>query len=337
MQIVFLNTFEKQEDGLTAVSAQLSICEKDGRWSVLWLELSGAEPQREQPPQPQVWYEGTSWEELLAAFRHGAARMMGQGYEPVIDGMLEQSRTPGSFLSMLQCYGELHCDQTLFQSLKEWRRSTAAEEKKSAYLVATNRMLWMIGAFVPKTEEELLQIPGWGKTKHAAYGAAVLAITQEAPRSTSFPLQWVADKLDGEAYRQWLFKQKENKYKTIMERHREKKKILSLLSGSGTLETLQNELSLPRRELLGRLEQLEQEGYDMEPLIERELTDVPEEEQKRIWDALASIGDRYLKPILQQVYGAEEAGTAGRSVEQLYERLRLMRLRFRRHRESNAG
>ncbi|CAM4114262.1 HRDC domain-containing protein [Paenibacillus alkaliterrae] len=331
MQIVFLNTFEKPGEEQQVASAQLSICERQGVWAVLWMEG------KETSENPQTWFEGTSWEEMITAFRHGIARVMGEGYAPIIDGMLDERRTAaGSFLSMLQCYGELYAEQGLFQSLREWRRAKAVAEKRSAYLISTNRMLWMISAFVPRTEEELLQIPGWGTAKHAAYSAEVLAITSEANRTTEFPLQWVTEQLDPAAYTQWLFKQKETKYKNQMDRQHAKKHILNAVQQGGTLDQLEAELELSRRELLDRIEQMEQEGYDFESLVARELAPVPEDEQQLVWDALSLVGDKYLKPVLQQVYGSPETTESNNSVDQLYERLRLIRLRFRRSQTNKA-
>ncbi|RCW42704.1 HRDC domain-containing protein [Paenibacillus prosopidis] len=331
MQIVFLNTFEKPGAGHHVASAQLSICERQGVWAVLWMEGE------ESDGNPQTWFEGTSWEEMIMAFRHGIARMMGEGYAPIIDGMLDDRRTAdGSFLSMLQCYGELHANPELFQSLREWRRAKAVEEKKSAYLIATNRMLWMISAFVPKSADELTQIPGWGSGKHASYGQEVLAITGEAARVTEFPLQWVTEQLDTAAYTQWLFKQKENRYKNQMNRQQAKKKILMTVQQGGTLDQLEAELEISRRELMDRIEQLDQEGYDFDSLITRELIEVSEDEQQLVLDALSLIGDKYLKPVLQQVYGSSEASQLNKPVDVLYERLRLIRLRFRRSHTNKA-
>ncbi|MFF2888872.1 HRDC domain-containing protein [Paenibacillus sp. NPDC057967] len=334
MHIVFLNTFEKPAEGGRIESAQLSICEEGGRYSVLWLE-AGADEEGEK--EPLRWFEGISWEEMLTAFRYGVARMMGAGYAPIMDGMLDSGRASGgSQPSMLQCYGELNADEVLFQALREWRRKTAAAEKRSAYLVATNRMLWMISAFVPQTLDELKQIPGWGKSKQEAYGDAIIGLTSGMARETSFPLDWVQEKLDAEHYTAWLYKQKENKFKGIMDRQQEKRRILAVLQQAGGLDQLQTELKLPRRELLLRIELLEQEGYDVDALIERELSVVPEEEREQILEAMASLGDRYLKPVLQHVYGDEAAAQPGQPVEILYERLRLIRMHYRKTSQDKA-
>jgi biotin operon repressor len=326
MQVVFLNTFEKMEADGRALQAQLSICEQDGVWSVIWTDS-----QARKADSQAVWFEGGSWEEMMAAFRHGVAIQMGGGYSPLLDGMLEDRRTgtgTGSLYSMLQCYGEINANQDLYGALREWRRARAVSDKKSAYLVATNRMLWMISAFIPHQPDELSQIPGWGEAKQASFGEDVLAITRQFERETSFPLDWVAGSLDQQAYTQWLFKQKENKYKTQMDKQQEKRLLLGAIAEGKSLAELQTQLELPRRDLMERIEKLETEGYDMEPLIERELEQMPESEQLLVWDALLSVGDQYLKPVLYKVYG--EDSVQGKPLDLLYDRLRLIRLRYRR-------
>ncbi|GKU75812.1 hypothetical protein L3i20_v202090 [Paenibacillus sp. L3-i20] len=316
------------------MSAQLSICEEQGLWSVHWVEDKEL---ADGNVSTDIWFEGTSWEEMITTFRHGVAKMMGQGFTPIIESMLDNGRSSSSnSVTMLQCYGELNADPELFQLLREWRRNTASAEKKSAYLVATNRMLWMISSYVPQTEEELIQLPGWGQTKHEAYSSSILAITSSKERETVFPLDWVSNKLDSDVYTAWLYKQKENKYKNMLERQQEKKRILTLLGQSVTLDHIQSELSIPRRELLLRIEQLDQEGYDVEPLIDRELVAVPDSEQQLILEALTTVGDRYLKPVLEQVYGNNVDKSKERPIELLYEKLRLVRMRFRRNMQEKA-
>ncbi|WP_235533044.1 HRDC domain-containing protein [Paenibacillus sp. Leaf72] len=330
MQIFFLNTFEKSSMEEGVQTAQLSICEHEGIWSVLWADGEHT------ATAPDVWFEGISWEDMLLAFRHGVAVRMGEGYTPVIESMLEGRRNTGmgSSQAMVQCYGELNADQALFEQLRDWRRAKAGEEKRSAYLIATNRMLWMFSTFVPHTAEELLQIPGWGESKQNRYGSEILAITENYARETSFPLDWVEQQLDKADFTRWLYKQKEVKFKNEMDKQLQKKRILSCLNSEETLEQLGAGLELSRREVMDRIEQLEAEGYDVEPLIARELLHMPESEQQLVWETFEQSGDRYLKPVLQQVYGAE--GMKHEQVDMLYERLRLLRIRYRKAHANQA-
>ncbi|RAP77376.1 HRDC domain-containing protein [Paenibacillus montanisoli] len=328
MQVVFLNTFEKSGQDSRTEQAQLSICEQNGLWSIIWTESLG-----EKQDSQSVWFEGSSWEEMMMAFRHGIAVQMGEGFQPIIDGMLEERRShegQGSQYSMIQYYGEMNAESVLFEALREWRRSKAAEMKKSAYLIASNRMLCLLSTYVPHKPEELLQIPGWGETKQAAYAEEVLAITSSFDRERGFPLDWVSSALDPKAYMKWIYKQKENKFKSQMDRQQEKRKLLSAIAEGKSFEELLAQSNLPRRDLIERIEQLETEGYDMEPLIEKELESMPESEQQLVWDALLAVGDRYLKPVLRRAYGDEAMQEKGKSLDLMYDRLRLIRLRYRR-------
>lgn len=322
MQMVFMNTLEKRTEEGRVVAGQVAIGETQGNWTVCWTEPDGSGERR------NVWFEGTSWEEMIAAFRHGIAVVMGEGYEPVLDGMLEEKRMAGGTVSMLQCYGELHAREELFEALREWRRGKAVAEKKAAYLVSTNRLLWMISAFVPHTEEELKQIPGWGSNKSAAYAADIIAVTTRFDRLTTFPLTWVPEELGAEAHMKWLLKQKENKYRAELERHRAKRDILNGVREGCGLDELVAMLGIERRDLIERIELLDHEGYDMSPLLDRELQQLPEEERQKIGRALQEVGDRYLKPVLKQVYSESEL--QGKPLDPFYERLRLMRLRQKR-------
>ncbi|TYP69808.1 HRDC domain-containing protein [Paenibacillus methanolicus] len=331
MQVVFMNTFEKSSELAQGEQAQLSICEQQGSWSVLWSgDAAAGEGQ-------SVWFEGSSWEEMIASFRHGVAVKMGEGYVPVIDGMLEERKplaAATSAYAMLQCYGETNANASLFDALRDWRRAKAAAEKKSAYMVANNRMLLMISAYVPHLPEELAQIPGWGDAKLAAYGEDILKITAAFEQSHPFPLDWVTEALDPKLFTSWIYKQKENKYKAMLDRQTEKKRLLAAIAEGKSIVQMQTVLEMPRRDLMEKIERLELEGYDLEPFIERELADMPSVEQEQVWEAMTIIGDRYLKPVLHQVYGEELP--SGQPVDMLYDRLRLIRLRFRRHDKADA-
>ncbi len=329
MRLIFAMMMEKQMEEGRFLRAQVAIAEREDNWQVIWEEDGAA-------GAPEVWFEGASWEEMLTSFRYGSAVKMGEGFVPLVDGVLEDRNAQqrgGSKLSYLQCFGELYANEELFEELRSWRRRKAREHRKAAYLVSTNRMLRMISAFVPHHQEELLQIPGWGEAKHSAYGEEVLELTRSFEQPTAFPLDWVQEVLNPTVYTQWLYKQKEQKFKEELDRQQEKRAILDGAGRGLSLSELETTLELGRRELIERMEQLHLEGYDMEPLIQQELSLVPDEELRKIRETLIAVGDRYLKPILSQVYKEEELKE--QQLGQLYDRLRLARIRFRQE-QSNS-
>jgi hypothetical protein len=326
MQVVFLNQFERVT-GQTEDRAQVFIGELQGIWSAGWrsvkLETSAVE---------DVWYEGMSWEELLAAFRHGIAIKMKEGFRPLIDGMLEETpfweRRPALPL-LLQCYADLQDAEEVSSGLRVWRRAKSLEEKKSAYLIATNRELQMLAVFLPKTLEELGQIPGFGKIKTERYGNDLIALLQDVERSHSFPLEtWVTAAINEDQLSSWMFQVKEDKYGKALATVQEKRTLLLGIREGRTLGELEGELNCPRRKLLERIERLDEEGYDVLPVVDKELLELTPEESLQIETALQQLGDRYLKPLLRKVYG--EASANELEVERQYEKLRMMRIRFRR-------
>lgn len=69
--------------------------------------------------------------------------------------------------------------KALFDRLSAHRKEVASEKKLPAYIVAHNTMLQAIAQACPRTEYELTQIRGIGKTKVAWYGEAWLAIVED--------------------------------------------------------------------------------------------------------------------------------------------------------------
>ncbi|MNP57990.1 hypothetical protein D3C76_1528640 [compost metagenome] len=94
------------------------------------------------------------------------------------------------------------------------------------------------------------------------------------------------------------------------------------------IEKICTRAGIERREAIELLEQLEKEGYNTDALIQIELKDVPREEQEKIWKAYEELGDSFLKPILQKVY--HKKAVEGADMDMLYERLRLIRISYRR-------
>ncbi|MDR0268783.1 HRDC domain-containing protein [Paenibacillus sp.] len=334
MQTVFMNRLVKEEE-LDEALAEVWIDEKEGVWKLGWRDMG-----QKGETCENIWYEGGSWNEMLHIYRHGLAVKLGEGFRPLIDGIFhdeEEQKGKSQPVQKLYCYSEMNYREELYNELCAWRRKKAAAERKAPYFIATNRLLRLISAFVPVTPDELLQLPGVGDNKAAEYGAELLEITAGQERSHSFPLDWVQDKLDGQTYEAWVYKQKEQKYKHDLDKYRTKQMLLRGIHEGKKLEQLEQESSLTRRELVESVEQLEKDGYDVERLIAAELQEMPQSEQEEIWRAFEELGDALLKPVMHRVYGQEPA--AGPIMEVRYERLRLIRIRFRKEAESrrNAG
>jgi len=329
VQIVFLNRLDRTDAGRES-QGQVFIGESQGVWTAGWRLMAAAG----SAPAEEIWYEGVSWEELLAAFRRGVAVKMKDGYRPLIDGMLETplwQRQP-SLQLLLQCYAELQPEKPeVMDALKQWRRAKAAEERRMAYLIATNRELHMLAVYLPRTPEELAQIPGFGKLKTQRYGADLIAILKDVPRAHAFPLDWVAQAVDERAFAEWMFRQKEQQYSRALTALHEKRALLAAIREGKSMAELEQALQLERRKLIERIEKLDEEGYDVLSVVEQELSDVTPEEWKQVSEAMAELGDRYLKPLLQRVYGTGD-GTP-QDVERKYEKLRMMRIRFRHSRQ----
>jgi DNA helicase-2/ATP-dependent DNA helicase PcrA len=72
-------------------------------------------------------------------------------------------------------------DEELYERLREWRRTTAAEQQVPAYVVFTDATLAALAERRPATEAELAAIGGIGPRKLAQYGPAVLAMISDRP------------------------------------------------------------------------------------------------------------------------------------------------------------
>ncbi|OPA76713.1 hypothetical protein BVG16_16210 [Paenibacillus selenitireducens] len=328
MNIVFLNSFDRATEEDRIVTSQLSIGEADGVWQLVW-----SEP-HEGKMEPTIWYSGTSWGELLTTFRHGVAVKLGEGYKPIIDGMLQdvsESQGRQHRSQLLACYSDLYPNDNLYAMLNTWRRSRASADRKAPYFIATNRMLRLLSVYMPQTMEELLQLPGFGENKIKQYGEEIITLMQEQQRTHDFPLDWVKEHVSQEEYSQWLFKQKEIKYKQDMERLATHRQILEGVQQGYSIADLEHHCQMSRRNIIIAVEALEREGYETDALIEAELRQVPADEQAAIWSSMERGGERYLKPILLDVYG--EIGLQGDQSSILYERIRLVRIRYRRQRD----
>lgn len=330
MNLVFMNSLERKGDDGHIQSAQVLIQEEEGRWLVSWLEMDAQGKQVQDQ-----WYEGSGWEEMLAVFRYKLAEKLASGYMPLLNGMFESSEASAGrskLSNMLSYYCELNKRDDVYEAMRKWRLEQASKEGKAAYLIFTNRVLRMLSTFLPKNREELVQIPGIGEKKADMYGDALFAMTTLLQRSHTFPLDWVYEQIDHTSFERWMYKQKEEKYKQEIDRHDNIKKLLQGIQDGVTMAELAKAVQMSRRDVMLSLEQLDQEGYDLSPWLEKELATMPVEERNKAWHAFEEMGDRYLKPILQKVFSEQEL--AERPVDEIYEKLRMMRIQFRKHLET---
>lgn len=326
MRIVFLNSLEKWRAEELLRTAQIWIGEEQGIWKLGWDELAAEEEEN------QIWYEGDSWSELLHIYRYQLAGKLSGGFRPVVNGIFhEGEKERGGMAQKLFCYSELHYDEQLYEELSVWRRKQAALKRRAPYLIASNRLLKLISAFKPKSPEELMLLPGVGEGKAAEYGAELLELTASREREFGFPLDWVEYKLEDEEFQSWLYKQKESRYKEELVKYNQRNVLLSGIQNGLGLGQLEETLGLVRREAIVLLEQLEKEGYDTDRLLDIELADMPESEQDAVMKAYQDLGDGFLKPIMQRVYGSEPKLAGGKEeLERKYEQLRLIRIRYRK-------
>lgn len=328
VNLVFLNSFERKTEEQLVASAQVSIAEQGGEWQVEWTEQG-----TDGAPLSDIWYAGMSLSEMMQQFRNRLQNKRSEGYAAVVDLSGEFAVMPGGkarTLQMLHYYSEANGKDELFQELRLWRNEQAGKESKSPFILASNRMLRMISAFIPHTIEELRQIPGFGEYKTNLYGEPLLRITAAYTRETSFPLEWVAEQVDPVGFEDWVRQQWDLRAKSEAERKESKLKLLEGVAKGLDLGELQQLLKLPSRELLTRIEELDKEGYDMEPFIEPVLSGVPQQEKDEAWRVFGESGDRFLKPIVKRIYGTDRE-PSGALLEKTYEWLRLLRLRFRHH------
>lgn len=330
MRIVFLNSLEKKNSDAVTGGAQVWIGEEEGLWRMGWNETTG------EGEQETIWYEGGSWSEMLHVYRHRLVVKLGEGYRPVIEGIWDERgefQGRGIAAQKLICYSELHGNEEFFNELCAWRRKKASADRKAPYMIASNRLLRLISVFKPRTTEELLQLPGVGESKAAEYGPELLEMAQAqgGERPGDFPLGWVEQNIDEDVFRSWMYKQKEAKFKLEMEKFSTRRVVLESLAQGLDLQEICTRTNLDRREAVELLELLEKDGYTTDSLVQLELKDMPVEQQNEVWKAFEEMGDSFLKPVLQRVYDQETLDAGG--LDKLYERLRLLRISYRRQKE----
>jgi hypothetical protein len=326
MNLIFLNSLEKRVEDNQVKTSQVSICELQGAWHVLWNETS-----EDGKVVQSSWFEGTQWDVMLQVFRERLQEKIKEGYVPLLEGYGEGEQWISSRsreTQMLYHYSELHRNDEVYNVLRLWRKEESSKDGRSAFIVASNRILDMISAFLPHTLEELKQIPGLGESRIGAYGETIIAITKEFARETGFPLNWVNERIDMQKFEMWLSEQKRLRQETAEVKMAGKRKLLEAIAQGGDLSSLEKQLSMKRRDVLQAIEELAKEGYDVDALVELELGSIDHEEQQQVHELFTELGDKYLKPVLFKLYNEQQLKE--KDVNKTYEWMRLVRLKHRK-------
>ncbi|WP_165921256.1 HRDC domain-containing protein [Paenibacillus albiflavus] len=327
LNLLFMNTLEKKVGENRVISAQVVIGESKGIWHAMWSETkdTGYDEQ-------ENWYEGQHWNELITSLRANLIVKLTDGFLPLITVPWEEAGQglgeKGRWNALLQCYSESNFNNDVMDALRKWRRDKAAKLAKAPYLIATNRMLEMIAALLPQNVDELKQLPGFGNEKVAQFGDEIFAITMTVDRATSFPLTWVERAVDPIILQKWIMEQRERKRKIEHDKLARKRRFLEAIWQGASLDSILKELSISRRDAILLVEEMDNEGYNVNPIVEAELEQVQDEMKTYAWELYEKQGDRYLKPIFQAII--EQGELSSSDSDRTYQWLRLLRIQFRR-------
>ena len=72
MEVIFMNKLSRLSDQHEEI-AQLWIGEEENTWHLGWSRYEAGDR------EDTIWYEGTSWEELMHIYRHQLAMQMSEG------------------------------------------------------------------------------------------------------------------------------------------------------------------------------------------------------------------------------------------------------------------
>jgi ATP-dependent DNA helicase RecQ len=76
-------------------------------------------------------------------------------------------------------------DRSLFERLREWRKTVAASEGVPPYVVFGDRTLRALAKAKPTELGALLEVPGIGAAKSQKYGESVLSVVSDAVRASA--------------------------------------------------------------------------------------------------------------------------------------------------------
>jgi DNA helicase-2/ATP-dependent DNA helicase PcrA len=124
-------------------------------------------------------YLALSWaRQRLSATGRSQTRTMSRFLRPLGGSPARTVRSARSTGGRPPTNGRDGADAELLDALKAWRRQRSAEDEVPAYIVATDATLAAIAEQRPRSDGELLAVPGIGPAKVAKYGVEIIALVE---------------------------------------------------------------------------------------------------------------------------------------------------------------
>jgi hypothetical protein len=301
----FIFTVAMTEKNRDQTAGWIGVHRLNGQWYVCWYEVTEADEEVLPTAEGELIYQGTAIHQAKQACLEHIRIKENNGYRLAFPIRIGAGNTrPGSSLTELDYYSELHFDAECYEKLRQWRYNMAQERKVSPFIVATNRLLKQISAFLPYFEHEAVQLYGFSTNKWNQYGSDIVEITNKYDRQHTFPLDWVHEQVLSEHFEEWKEQQrldKEQKENDFQEQwSREKKAILEGMEQGLSLQQLCRNLNRSASTVLKRIERLQDEGYEALSWLEKEVDTIAD-----LSDMIAAaheLGTTYAKPVLQRLY-----------------------------------
>lgn len=296
--LVAMNSKESERAGWVGV------IRNSQQWIAGWYPRDPRDTEGWPTGEGEHFYTGDMLNQAKEACLELIQKKEAEGYS--LSFPIRFTNKPGQWhnLTVFDYYSDQHCNPDCYEELRKWRFQKAQELKVSPFIVATNRLLKQVAAFMPYTEAEAKQLNGMGVNKWMRYGKEIVEIVKQYERNHQFPLQWVFNEVQEDAFAQWKDQQriaKEQRQRELEEQaRRDQKTILECMAAGKSLEHISKEVNQSISAVLKHIEVLREEGYAVLPWLEREVEKI--EELSKIVAVAGEYGTVYAKPIFQKLY-----------------------------------
>lgn len=292
----------------------IGVTQETNDWCVYW-HKRGVE-------EGEVRYRGPSLEAARQSCLEQVKKMENQGYRLSFPIHIGGGPGKGRSLTIYDYFSAHHYDEKCYEELRQWRYGTAQRRRLSAFIIATNRMLKQLAAFLPHTEEEALQIQGFTAKKWEQYGREIVAITQKHTRVHEFPLHWVKKEVQEKEFEEWKVRQLVEQQTQKLEREEqgklERKQLLEGIAGGTSLQELAKQVGRSPSTVLYRLTKLQEEGYEVMDWLQEEAKHVSD--AGRINETIQELDTGLAKPIFEKLYD----GLSAEETNQKYTDIRVL-------------